>query len=314
MMVKKLLLLFILLFLYNLCFAQIHTWVENVKSCPSQNVVVPVKVTNFVDIGSISIRIKFDTSKLIYIGYQNINPLTNLFVNGVQSLGFVAAAVYTLNNYTLPDSATLFEMIFTHNIGDSCLMYFDTITVQGCVYSDPIGNVLPAIYYSGYVYNPIISGYVQYDNALNSPVGNCKVYLMQNGIKLDSTISQVGTGYYSFKCVQPGYYYFNIHKIGNWGGGDVLDALMLARHSVWLLYIDDPLLRKAGDVNNSMSLNSIDCLLICRRYIEMITYFLIDDWLCDDTVFQVSDQIGFTKNVKVVCAGDVNASYIPPSD
>jgi hypothetical protein len=72
----------------------------------------------------------------------------------------------------------------------------------------------------------------------------------------------------------------------------------------------DNLLKTAADVSGDTKINPVDALYLNRRYIGLITKYKVSDWLFDNLTVKVngSDVI---HNIKAVCAGDVNGSYVP---
>jgi len=104
-----------------------------------------------------------------------------------------------------------------------------------------------------------------------------------------------------------------------WGGVNPVDALLVNKHYVGLPmpYIWDALETLAGDVNNDKAINPVDALLINKRYVGLINKFtdknanVLPDWLFTIPTVTI-DNLGITQNIKALCLGDVNASYILP--
>jgi len=73
----------------------------------------------------------------------------------------------------------------------------------------------------------------------------------------------------------------------------------------------DGLFREAADVDNNNFINSLDALLISRRFTGQITTFASGDWLFEPAVIAVSMTGVYMKNISGICYGDVNGSYVP---
>jgi hypothetical protein len=67
---------------------------------------------------------------------------------------------------------------------------------------------------------------------------------------------------------------------------------------------------KAGDVNNTNSVNSNDALLITRRFSNLVTSFNVGDWAFEAPSFTANGQTQ-SLDFKGLVYGDVNASYVP---
>jgi hypothetical protein len=166
---------------------------------------------------------------------------------------------------------------------------------------------------------PTISGTVNYDNTVNTAMGNIKVRLKNNlnTLVLDSTISSIVVPYgqYSFRCLTPSTTY-NLEctttRAHMTNSCNAQDALKVIRYAVGLDTLS-LLRKKAADVNNSNSVNSIDALKIIRRWAAMDTSFAAGNWvystvLNSTVAIQNSD---VTKNIVALCYGDVNGSAVP---
>ena len=155
-----------------------------------------------------------------------------------------------------------------------------------------------------------ISGYVNYDNNSNSLIAFTKLYLTDSLKKtIDSAITDL-TGYYVLNYVPDGKYSIALKIKYPWGGANPLDGLILSRDYIGTYTFTDPLKVNAADVNNDSKINPTDALLINKRFINTIFSFKENDWLIDNNLVTVSGQ-DVTHNIKVLCAGDVDSSYMP---
>ena len=89
------------------------------------------------------------------------------------------------------------------------------------------------------------------------------------------------------------------------------DALLIRKYLTGG-QVFDTLQVKASDVNGSGSVNSTDALLVRKRIVGDITTFSIGDWVYENPTLALT---GAPVNlvIKVLCSGDVNASYVPAS-
>ncbi|MCX6272957.1 MAG: hypothetical protein NTU44_17435 [Bacteroidetes bacterium] len=161
---------------------------------------------------------------------------------------------------------------------------------------------------------PGITGLVTYNNTPQTPLGQVHVLLKNaSNVTIDSTVTQTGSGSYSFKCLANGTYNLTSHTSIPWAGSqsNAIDALLVARAAVGLITLSS-LQVKAGDVNNSGSLNAVDALLILRRFVGLTSSFSIADWQFETIPPAVINSGSVIRNVKAICAGDVDGSYVPP--
>jgi hypothetical protein len=88
-----------------------------------------------------------------------------------------------------------------------------------------------------------------------------------------------------------------------------VDAQMILRHFVHMTTLSGIRLQ-AADVDLSNSINSIDALLVAKRFTGIVTQFPAGDWVFEPATITYQG-IKLTKNIKGLCSGDVNASYNP---
>lgn len=111
-------------------------------------VVVPIRVQNFTGIGAVSLVIDYDSSALIYRGYQNpqLSP-TNLIVNSPIP-GKIYLAWYSLVASNI-GSGNIIEFKFLASA--SSILNFDTDNGGNCEIADSAGNTLTSVFIDGYV-------------------------------------------------------------------------------------------------------------------------------------------------------------------
>jgi hypothetical protein len=94
----------------------------NITSCAGENVLVPVDVTGFIDVGAMTIYISFDTNSCQFLSLQNINPE----IPGSISVNSANGQVNVAYSYVIPFNiieGKLFDLSFTF-LGDSTSLPF----------------------------------------------------------------------------------------------------------------------------------------------------------------------------------------------
>lgn len=155
----------------------------------------------------------------------------------------------------------------------------------------------------------VISGTLSYDNLNATPLKNVKLNLKNTmGIISDSTLTDI-SGKYKLQPPQTGKYVIESSSSQPWGGVNAMDALMILRDFTGLELLT-PLRKKAADVDLSGAANSVDALLVARRFVNLINEFEAGDWYFeqDSLDFTASN---LTKDFKGICMGDVNGSFNP---
>ncbi|HNY03704.1 MAG TPA: cohesin domain-containing protein, partial [Bacteroidales bacterium] len=142
------------------------TWAPAVSACPGTVVQVPIRVTNFTNIGSLSLTLNFNTSVLTYVSATNNSGFPGFSASGSVP-GKVRIAGYSSGSgRTYSDNTILCTLSFlcTSSGGTSSLTWYDTgIT---CEYTDYPGYTTLTdtptanFYHDGSVtvYNPLSAG------------------------------------------------------------------------------------------------------------------------------------------------------------
>jgi len=160
-----------------------------------------------------------------------------------------------------------------------------------------------------------ISGLVTYNNSQGTPLDNVKMYLKQDGVKVDSVVTTVN-GYYKFSGKASGSYSLSGSCQKTWAGVNSTDALKVELHFVGLNPISIPLRISAADVTGSGNINATDALKIKRRFVGIDPNFTIPDWLFEipegGTTISL-DNSNLNQDIWGICAGDVNGSNTPQS-
>ncbi len=154
-----------------------------------------------------------------------------------------------------------------------------------------------------------VEGYVTYDNPLQSPINNAMVYLKQGSDTVMTTITGLN-GYFLFEDAPAGTLSLAAASNKPWGGVNATDALLILKHFVSISSLSG-IRKKAADVDNTGTINSVDALATQRRYVGMITSFQAGDWAFEKPSVIVNGLGVVNQNIKGLCYGDVNGSYNP---
>jgi hypothetical protein len=139
-----------LLFLFlgpGIVYAQITTTAGTVTSCPGE-IAVPLNVTNFNNVGAISLMLNYPNTLLTYVGYQNLNTALTTGYLIVNSTGSKVIISWASTTPAYIGTGTLMQLRFTGIPGSGGLNW-DTSVTGNCEYSDADGNILPATFING---------------------------------------------------------------------------------------------------------------------------------------------------------------------
>ncbi len=155
-----------------------------------------------------------------------------------------------------------------------------------------------------------LSGIVYYDNEEQTPLNGVTVFLKQAGATVMTTVTDAN-GHYSFADYLPGTYSLDFQCTKVWGGSNSTDALFVLRHFVNMGQLTG-IRFIAADINASNTLNSIDALTIQKRFVGVLFSFPVGDWVFEKPVLNLNGNSPVIRNIKGLCSGDVNGSYLPP--
>lgn len=154
-----------------------------------------------------------------------------------------------------------------------------------------------------------IQGTISYKNNVNTPITNSTVQLIQNGVVVNTATTNIA-GQYSFANVSNGTYTIACVITKAWGGVNSADALLISKSFVGIAPLSG-LNKKTADVNNSGTINSLDPLIAMRRFVGVISSFNVGDWQIETNTITISNPVTTTLNLKVLCTGDVDGSFVP---
>ena len=111
------------------------TTVLSVQAVPGTTIAIPVKVTGFYNIGSISLTLLFNAAVLTYLGGTNDSGFPGLVSNSPSTGKIVLGGISTNAGITLPDNSTLFTINFHYAGGSSSFTWWDSGV--SCEYTGP---------------------------------------------------------------------------------------------------------------------------------------------------------------------------------
>ncbi len=295
----------------------VRTWIDTSYYCvcnaPASLVYVPVRVSGFDSINTISLSMLVKASALSYYGLQYVHPAITLPI-----CGFVLSSGYALFRFAgynydeffdISDDDTLIVIKFLP-LCDTTRLIWETWVPGACQYSYDL-DIRPAIFIDGNVLEGqgTIEGTLQYDNILQTPVSGARIILTQNGMAMDSVISEP-SGFFHFSHVPAGNYTITGTAGLPWGGGNATDALIVLKHFTGMDTLTGIRLM-AADVNNSGSINSVDALMIVQRFVGVISSFPAGDWVFTEETLTVTPCSLNIIPLTTLCTGDLNASHSP---
>ncbi|MFZ9939921.1 MAG: dockerin type I domain-containing protein [Bacteroidia bacterium] len=284
--------------------------------CVNSEVLVAVDVSNVSHFGALSMVLQYDTSRLQYLAIQDVHPQlqgSNLVYNNNQDRFYLAW--FNILSF-IPSSSTsrLFNLRFrVRSAGSGRIDWVSSLTEI----ADSVGNVLgcPALTGGSFVTQTCggLGGQLRYLNSAQTPMTNTTLQLWQ-GQQLRYSAPVQSNGTYDIPQTDPGVYTLKIQTAKPWGGVNATDALFVSRHFTNLITLTG-LNFKAADVNGSTQLNSTDALNISRRFAVLVNSYSVGDWaLGQDSVVLGTSGNRDSLNINVLCYGDVNGSYQPPTN
>lgn len=156
-----------------------------------------------------------------------------------------------------------------------------------------------------------ITGTVTYGNASNTPMDSTYIYLYDMSNNLLKTTMTDANGMYTITGVNMGNFKLAASPVKKAGGWNAIDALLILKHFVGMVQLTG-LNLKAGDVNGGAPVvNAADALMVQKRFVGLIDTFPVPDWVSENPSITVNEITNLVVNFKVLCTGDVNASFIP---
>lgn len=213
----------------------------------------------------------------------------------------------TVTNVTLMPgsfSQITFPDLFNPPPGPFCLQVETQLpTDQNCL------NDLDTLCYS-IVLPTLVNGSVHYASTTLTPLYDSTfvhlVPMNPPGPVITDTVDL--TGFYEFVNPAPGSYVLMASSSRHWKGVNATDAMKAMQHYVGMIQLTG-LKAKAADVNGDGWINSLDALLIARRFVGQINSFPVGDWIFEDFQLQINTSQSLFQNIPGIIAGDTDGSY-----
>jgi len=217
---------------------------------------------------------------------------------------------HTTTSSTIPAGAAAWDQVITSG---GVYLYIPSVTgtynyvctpheAFGMIGSFNVVNPLPV--------GNALSGTFKYFNLSSTGIPNSTIQLKDGSGSIVATTTTSAAGAYSFALIPNGTYTLKAIPGVPWGGANSFDALAALRHFVNSVILTGvPLL--VGDVNSNLTVNSLDGLLISKRFAGVVTSFAAGDWYIESPQVVLAGNTSFTSNFKACCFGDINGSYNP---
>lgn len=121
----------------------------NIASCAGEDVLVPMDVVDFNDVGAMTIFIGYDTNVAVFNSILNINPQIPGFIS-YNDIGGQVNIAYSNPNPFYISGEKLFDLSFTY-LYDSTLLTFN----PGTEIANTMLEIIPLESYSGSIFNSI---------------------------------------------------------------------------------------------------------------------------------------------------------------
>ncbi len=137
-----------------------HTFLSTLNVCQGTTVSMPVKVSAFSNIGSLTLTLNYTQAALVYLSFTNTSGFPGLSVNAGQPGTLVISGSVSTggNGITLADSSVLVTLNFNSLAGPGTLAWTDNGT--SCQYAGPppVSYILNDVPQNTYYLNGTVSG------------------------------------------------------------------------------------------------------------------------------------------------------------
>ena len=283
--------------------------IDHPEATTGSEVLVPVNFSDLPsDMGAATLAITYDFNQLTFIDTQNTLPGTTVKLNGsthVINIAWNGSGSTDINGVFL-------KLRFLYVAGGSGCGANVSFT-DGCELAQWLtGNIVQTNWNNGGVNVKFkISGYLTYANVGNTAMDNCTVALKTNpaGVTV-SSVTTDATGYFEFWAVN-GSYKLTASTTKAWGGVTTQDINSMKLHIINAITLTG-IFFTAGDVNLSGTISVQDISLVKTKIVDPTFPLPAGNWVFDNPVFSVMCADS-PNNVRSLCTGDVNGSYVPPS-
>ena len=134
----------IMLFLVSGCLKAQNapiSMITDAEACPGAEITVPIRVTGFNSIGSLSLKIQFNATALTYQSWTNTSGFPGLMLNNATG-GTLIAGGYTTSasGFSIPDDSIFFSITFIYNGGPGTISWNDN--GPSCEFTGPFPNFI----------------------------------------------------------------------------------------------------------------------------------------------------------------------------
>ena len=169
-----------------------------VTACPGALATVPVTVTNFTNIGALSLRLEYDPTKMTYSSYTNLNSaipgtvVTNTAVS--PGMHYVLITWTGTGGVNIAAGGKLLDLVFNFTTGSTALAFNNTSNGGAdCKYTNGFGLVLTDIPTADFYTNGQVSSSAP--SAAGTITGAATVVQGTNNIPYSVTAIANATGY-----------------------------------------------------------------------------------------------------------------------
>ncbi|NOU46016.1 MAG: hypothetical protein HOO86_03030 [Bacteroidales bacterium] len=242
-----------------------------------------------------------------------------LFLDGALTQANATANTLQIENTFLSGMTTTyvssFEQTYFENVSRSNTAYANNSSM---LISDPFNltnpNFLPSSIspvLTGSRWVKTIQGKVEYENSAATDLNLLTITCKDNAGNLISQATTNATGDYSLKAVD-GVFSLTVDCTKTWGGVALSDVIRL-RQALALSLTLTPLQVIATDVNESAT-NTLQDVITIRQKLALTNppAWIAPNWVFEPATVSIATGDGVTiKNIKGLCSGDANGSYVP---
>lgn len=245
------------------------------------------------------------------------NGIYGMHLDGSSSATIGNTAEFTCNFYSNAGAYELYNNT-ANNINARYNFWgtADSTMIATRIYDKYDNTAKGIVYFGNFAQLPVLptatttmNGWVKYANAGANPMKNAAMAIKNFGGTTIASTTTNSSGNYTFAPFTSGNYQMTITPTNAWGGGNSTDALNILRHFAQIELLTGMKLA-AADVNKSATVNGTDALFVMKRFAGQISTFPSGNYLYHTEALTINgNQI--TNNLRMLCFGDVDASYAP---
>ncbi len=121
--------------------------IADTTACPGTSITLPIRVSNFNNIGSLSLKIQYNTNNLTFNGWSNVSGFPSLSLNSSQpGMLVIGGFSFSPGGISLPDHSIFFSITFMYSGGNPSVTWYDngpSCEWTGAIFPFPVLNDLP---------------------------------------------------------------------------------------------------------------------------------------------------------------------------